>query len=457
MLSIDFIKSNLSKVRDNIKNRRFDPKKADIDRLLELSAGRNQLLQQVEELKRKRNEISDKLKDPAQRNPELIEQGKKLKDEISILEEKIKPVEDSYQKIMAWIPNMALDDVPVGLTEEEDIEIKAWIPGAGYLKDSEIGGVNDSAKLQPGYGSNANGKFKPKPHWEIGTKLGMIDIESAVKVSGSRFYYLKGDGWLMMYAVFDLLMKHLLEEKFTPMYVPVLVRDQVLFGSSHFPADEEQVYKIAADNVEDQNELYLIGSSEPSLFGYFTDKTISEKDLPVKVAAISSCFRSEAGSWGKDVRGIKRVHQFEKLEMDMIIENDLGKALETHEYLLSLNEWLLQKLEIPYHVINMCTGDLGYAAAAKKYDIEVWLPSTGEYMEVMSNSITTDFQSRRLGIRVQKADGKKEFAYTLNDTGATHRLLPAILDHYQQEDGSVKIPEVLREYFGGKEFITTEN
>jgi seryl-tRNA synthetase len=247
-------------------------------------------------------------------------------------------------------------------------------------------------------------------------------------------------------------MKKLLDDGFMPMYVPLLVKDRALFGSSQFPADQDQIYKIENANIEDNNALYLIGSSEPSLFAYYQDSVIANTDFPIKVFTTTTCFRSEAGSWGKDVRGIKRMHQFEKLEMDVIIPNDKEEALRMHEYLLSLNEWLLQLLEIPYHVINMCTGDLGYAAAAKKYDIEVFLPSSKSYMEVMSDSITTDFQTRRLNIRYIDQNNEKQYAYTLNDTGATHRLLIAIIEHYQQSDGSIKIPEALKPYFK-KDFI----
>jgi len=180
------------------------------------------------------------------------------------------------------------------------------------------------------------------------------------------------------------------------------------------------------------------------------DKVLS--GLPVKMVAQTDCFRSEAGSWGKDVRGMKRVHQFEKMEMDMVIEATEEKARETQEYLLGLNEWLLQQLELPYHVINMCTGDLGYAAAAKKYDVEVWLPEQKAFMEVMSDSITTDFQSRRLNIKYQDDKGNKNYAYTVNDTGATQRLLIAIIEHYQQQDGTIKVPKVLQPMLG-KEYI----
>lgn len=442
MLDINYIRSNIDKVKENILNRRFDPKKADIDKLMELDAEKGKLQVEIDELRAKRNELSKGGK-PDQA---VIDQGREIKVKLNELEEAQREIMKKWQEIMAYIPNQALDDVPVGKDETGNIELKAWRPG-GYVE--KLGGYDGSKDEMPQTGTNNN--IKPIPHWEIGKKLDIIDLEAGAKVSGSRFYYLKKDGVLLMYALFDALMKKLLKEGFTPMYVPILVREKALFGTSHFPADADQVYEINTDLVEDKNKLYLIGSSEPSLFAYHMDSVIDKDALPIKMMAQTSCFRSEAGSWGKDVRGIKRMHQFEKMEMDMIIEGSLEKSIETHEYLLGINEWLLQELELPYHVINMCTGDLGYAAAAKKYDIEVWLPSEGTFMEVMSDSITTDFQSRRLNIKYMDGD-KRSYVHTVNNTGATHRLLIAIIEHYQQEDGSIKVPKILQEVVG-KEFI----
>lgn len=446
MLPIQFIRDNAEKVKQNVLNRRFDPTKADVDTLLQLDKQKQEMQIDLDNLRAKRNEIANKLK--TERDPKLIEEGRSLKEQGAELEEELKKITEKWQEIMSWMPNMALDEVPVGKDESGNVEIKAWTPEKGYVQQ-----LNPASGEMPTKGSNSNVDGKSRPHWEIGKELDMLDIEAGAKVSGSRFYYLKGDGVLIMNAVFDLLTRKLLKDGFTPMDVPLLVKADALYGSSHFPADQDQVYKIESSNIEDNNALYLIGSSEPSLFAYFSDSMIPEEELPKKVMAVSPCFRSEVGSWGKDVRGMKRVHQFTKLEMDIVAVPNLEKAKELHEYLLSLNEWLLQQLQIPYHVINMCTGDLGYAAGSKKYDVEVWLPSDSVWMEVGSNTITTDFQTRRLNIKCKKKDGTKEFAYTLNDTGITHRILIAIIEHYQQADGSVKVPAVLQEYIG-KEVIT---
>ena len=453
MINFQYIKTNAEKVKQNIINRKFDPKKADIDKLLQIDAKKNKLQIEIDSLRAKRNELS-KIMGNSQGKPpvELLTEAKQIKESLATLESQIEPLQKEFEQIMQWLPNMVLDEVPVGKGELDNIEISAWHPRLNYLDKEKLKGTDGSKEFMPRVGTNADSDFTPIPHYEIGVQKGLIDLETGSKVSGSRFYYLKNEGVLLMYALFDKLIRKLIKDGFTPMYVPVLVREKALFGTSHFPADQDQVYEINNELIEDAQKLYLIGSSEPSLFSYHSDKIIPENQLPIKMYTQSTCFRSEAGSWGKDVRGMKRAHQFEKVEMDMIIKPNLEEAQKTLEYLLSINEWLLQELEIPYHVINMCTGDLGYAAAAKKYDIEVFLPSTGEYMEVMSDSITTDFQTRRLNIKCTNESGEKNFAYTVNDTGVTHRLLIAIIEHYQQKDGSIKVPKMLQDFIG-KEYI----
>ena len=447
MLTINFIRNNAELVKQNILNRRFDPAKANVDLLLEIDNQRNAKQQELDANRQLRNENANNIKNLQAKPPiELINKGKELKEQGVVLEAAMKELDEKFQEIMYWIPNMALTDVPVGNSPDDNIEIKAWSKQTGYLAEEKLSGSEGSAQHLPKVGSNNDSDFKRLPHWELGKKLDIIDLENGAKVSGSRFYYLKKEGYLLAYGIFDLLMRKLLEDGFEPMYVPILVKDFALFGSSQFPADQDQIYKIENSYVESGNQLYLVGSSEPSLFSYFASSIIAKEDLPKKVFTITPCFRSEAGSWGKDVRGIKRVHQFDKLEMDVIVEPNLEVAYKMHEYLLSLNEWLLQKLELPYHVINMCTGDSGYAASAKKFDVEVWIPSENTFVEIMSDSITTDFQSRRLGIKCADKDGSKDYVYTLNNTGATHRLLIGIIEHYQQADGSIKVPEALRSY-----------
>jgi len=449
MIDLEFIRKNPHIIKQVINSGRGNPEKVNINKWLELDAQRKKILTQQEELNRERNKLAERGKNGDIEG--LKEEGRKIKEDIQQLEERLKLINNEWQDILDWIPNIPLDDVPLGLKEEDNIEIKAWNISTGYFDKEKLQGNSGSSKYMPHHTTHSQDEFTLKPHWEIGKELDIIDIEAGAKVSGSRFYYIKKDGALLIYAIFNLLMKKLLSEEFYPMVVPILVKERALYGSSHFPGDKDQVYKIDSEYLEEQNQLYLLGSSEPSNFAYFMDKTLTKEELPIKIMTQTPCFRSEVGSWGKDVRGIKRTHQFDKLEMNIIMEANLEKAKHMHEYLLSLNEWLLQQLEIPYHVINMCIGDLGYYAAAKKYDVEVWLPSQSVYMETMSNSITTDYQTRRLNIKY-KNNNQTHYAYTLNDTGATHRLLIAIIEHYQQNDGSIKVPKVLQD-FVGKEYI----
>jgi seryl-tRNA synthetase len=450
MLDPNFLRENADKVRAYVTSGRGRAEKVDIDKWLELDKQRTSLIIKKDDLNRKKNELA-KLGQEG-KIEEVRELGRQIKEETSKVEEEYNKVTKEWQEILDWLPNVPLADVPYGTSADDNVEIKAWIPGTGYVDPKFLDGAEGSANAMPNVGSNANEEFQPRPHWEIGQELNLIDLDAGSRTSGSRFYYLKNEAYLLIEGIFYILTKRLLEEGFSPMVVPLLVREEALYAVGQFPEEKDQVYAIKTDNIENANQLYLIGSSESSNFNYYRDAILDEAELPEKIMAKTTCFRSEAGSWGKDVRGIKRTHQFEKLEMNMIIKNDLDAALAAHEYLLSINEWLLQQLEIPYHVINMCLGDLGYNAAAKKYDVEVWLPSTGEFMEVMSDSITTDYQTRRFNIRYRDENRQLQYAYTLNDTGATHRLLIAILDHYQQKDGSVKVPKVLQEYVG-KEVI----
>lgn len=446
MIDLKLLRENPEKFIKLIASGRGNSGKSDINKWLELDKQRGSLIRSLENLNAERNSVAAMGK----QDPEAArEKGKELKEKIANVEKDLKAVEAQWQEILDWIPNMPYSDVPEGLTSSQNVEVKAWKPVEGYLDAENLGLAEQSGKKMGNMGVHRDSDFIPKPHWEIGENLGLFDLDAGAKVSGSRFYYIKGYGALLIYAAFNLLYKKLLQEGFTPMIVPLLVKENALYGSSHFPGDADQVYKLENKYLEDNaNDLYLIGSSEPANFAYFSGKTLNLNELPVKVMAQTPCFRSEVGSWGKDVRGIKRTHQFEKIEMNLIIPANDTLAYELHEYLLGINEWLLQTLEIPYHVINMCVGDLGYFAAAKKYDVEFWTPSQNCYTELMSNSITTDYQSRRLGIKYKDENGKLKFAYTLNDTGITHRILIAILEHYQQSDGSLVVPEALRSFVG---------
>jgi len=438
MLDIKYIRENLEVVQKNSKLR---GSKVDPAEVVALDDERLGLLKQVEELRGQKNEINNEVKKSGRPSEEQVTKGKEIKERLTVLETKLADTERLVFEKASWLPNMLSDDTPLGEGEADNVEVKAWSPERGYFPKEELGKANFSGQYQKKL------DFTPKTHNELGLRLGIIDTEQSAKVSGSRFYYLKGAGVLLQQELFYLLQLRLIKEGFTPLVVPLLVKDKILFGTSHFPGDADQVYKIETKNVEEGQELYLVGSSEPSLFGYFMDKTLKEEELPQKVFTTSTCFRSEVGSWGKDVKGAKRVHQFDKLEMDVVTTPE--NSAEVHEYLLSINEWFLQNLKIPYHVILMCSGDAGYAATYKKYDVEAWMPGSNTYMELMSDTNTSDFQARRFNIRYSTTTGERHLAHTVNDTGcASPRILLALLENFQNADGSITVPEVLREYVG---------
>lgn len=449
MLDIKFIRENPDKVKQNILNRKVNPTVADVDKLLLLDTRKTELQLEVERLRNLRNVLADDLKDAKKRTPDKIEEGKKLKDGVDVLEKELAEVATQWQKIMDWVPNILAEDVPVGKTEDDNLEIIAWTPKDGYFKEKQLGLKDFSKKWMPTF------DFVAKDHLELGINLGIIDVEQSAKTSGSRFAYLKDDIVLMEYALFDLLSKKIMKDHgFHPMIVPLLVKERVLYGSSHFPEGKDQVYKIENEFVEENQDLFLVGSSEPPLFGYGMDKTFSAKELPYKMWAFTPCFRSEVGSWGKDVKGIKRVHQFDKLEIDCICKPE--DAQKVFDGLLGINRWLLETLKLPYHQILKCTGDSGYQASYKQVDTEVWLPSIKEFIEVGTDTNATDYQARRLNIKYDDGTGNKKYVNTVNDTGCPMgRMLISILDNYQNADGTVDVPEVLQDYVG-KKVITSK-
>ena len=437
MLDIKFIRENVDTVKENTRLRKSS---IDIDEIIRLDDGRKGL-QSALDTKRAELNIASKQK-PTE---EEIVKLRTLGEEIKKLEEEIKLVQGQILDLLSWVPNMSSPDMPIGLGEHDNPDLKVWLPESGYLSEEKLGKDNEVATYMP--------TREGQHHVELGEALDMIDTKQSALTSGSRFVYLKNDAVLLQYAIFNLLSKKLIEKSFVPMIPPVLVREKVLFGTSHFPEGKDQVYKIENENVEDSADLYLVGSSEPSLFAYHMDKVHEEKALPYKMFALTSCFRSEVGSWGKDVRGIKRVHQFDKLEMDVVCTQEQSEQVMAE--LLEVNEWMLQTLLIPYRVINKCTGDCGYLATHKQYDVEAWLPTQKEFMEVMTDTNATDYQARRLNIRYTK-DGEKKFAHTVNDTGvAMGRLIIAIMDNYQNPDGTITVPQALREYMG-KETISSK-
>jgi len=441
MIDLRRVRANPDEMRDAIRKRHVDTAKADLDRWLQLDEERRRIETALGELNAERNRLADLgRRDPAAAR----ERGREIREQARALEERRDAITTEWQQILDWFPNWPEPGMPEGESEEQNREEKAWLPGRGYLDESLLGVGASAAQHMPANPVHAGqAEITPRDHLAIGEPLG-IDVAQAARVSGSRFAYLVGDVALLQLALHWLLVEKLLDEGFQPIVPPLLVREPALYGTSHFPEGRDQIYAIESANVEENAQLFLVGSSEPSNFSYFAGRILPEADLPIRLFADTPCFRSEVGSWGKDVRGIKRVHQFQKIELAGICAPDQSRAV--YDEFLAINEWLLQTLQIPYRVIDKCGGDAGYLASARQRDVEGWLSGSDEFIELMTDTNATDYQARRLNIRYRRADGTLNFCHTVNDTGASDRLLIAILDHYQQPDGSLKVPEALQPF-----------
>lgn len=440
MLDIKFIRENQDKVKKAIVDKRID---IDLDQLLDLDAKRRNFLTELEGLQATKNLVSKEF-------PKLSDEEKKVKmlemKEVDAKGDEIKKqlveVESQYNDIMARVPNIPSPETPIGPDSSGNVPWSYWSPTVGSVdptKDKE-----KIAEISPKF------DFEIKDHITLGKELDLIDTEAGVKTSGFRGYYLKNEAVLMQYGLIWHALKKMTEKGFTPMVPPVLIREFALFGSGHFPSGRDEIYRLA--NADEKEPTYLAGTSEPSLLAYYADKTLNEKDLPIKVSGVSSCYRSEIGSYGKDTRGIYRIHEFVKVEQVVICKADIIESEKWLETMREIAQEMLMDLKLPHRVLNICTGDMG-AGKYKMYDIETWMPSRNDFGETHSDSNLTDWQARRLNIKYKAADGKTKYAYTLNNTViASPRILIAILENYQQKDGSVIVPEILRPYVG-KEVI----
>lgn len=450
MIDAKLIRANPDALRNAVRFRGVDPARADVDGWLQLDEQRRGLQTQIDSLNSEKKDLARLGRsDPAaarEKGQELRERGRRLEEELGV-------VTGQGQEIMDWFPNWPHPDMPVGAGEEENVEERAWIPGSGYLDGEQLGRGNDSARYMPAGPPHGEGEFEPREHADLAACLG-VDTLQASQVSGSRFAYLRGDLAIMQYGLQQLLVDELRRREYEMLVPPLLVRERSLYGTSHFPEGRDQVYAIETEYVEEGTQLFLIGSSEPANFSYFMDRMLREDELPIRVFAYTTCLRSEAGSWGKDVKGIKRLHQFDKIEMNTVCTPDQSESL--YEEFGQINEWLLQTLELPYRVVDKCGGDAGYLASHRQRDLEVWMPGTGAYMEVMTDTNTTDYQARRLIIRYRPKQGGPRFCHTVNDTGcAMGRMLISIVENYQQADGSVKVPESLRGVVGKEQICPT--
>jgi seryl-tRNA synthetase len=421
MLDIRLIREEPDKVRQALRNRNEDP--AVVDIILGLDERRRSILVEKEQLQARRNELSKQVpKAQGEERTALIQESKEIGPRIAELDHESDEVESALRETILGVPNVPHESVPVGHSEEENVVIRKW-------------------------GDPRQFEFEPLAHWDLGVKLGMVDFERAGKISGSRFYVLMNLGARLERALTNFMLDmHINEHGYTEVFPPFLVNEASLIGTGQIPKLKEDMYALADD------PLYLIPTAEVPVTNLHRDEILSADQLPIFYAAYTSCFRREAGSAGKDVRGVIRVHQFNKVEMVKFCTPETG--YEELETLTQNAEDVLQRLNIPYRVVALCTGDLGFSSA-KTYDLEVWLPSQNTYREISSCSNFEDFQARRANIRYRPApDERPRFVHTLNGSGlAVGRTWAAILENFQQEDGSIVIPGALRAYMGGVDVV----
>jgi seryl-tRNA synthetase len=442
MLDIKYIRDNVDQLRKAITDKRVD---LDLDALLELDQQRRSLLQETESFQSTKKAFSKEM-------PTLSEEDKKVK----LLEmqemdkhhteanDKLRTIEAEYNNLMLLVPNIPSPETPIGKDDSENVAWSYWSPELSHVDPTDTEKV---AAIPTKF------TFTPKDHITLGKDLDLLDTERGTEVSGFRGYYLKNELVLMHQGIMWYAMEKLRAKGFTLMQTPTLVREFALVGSGHFPAGKSEVYQVAnaagldSENAEKEKQ-YLAGTSEPSLIGYYADQILDEAQLPIQVSGISACYRSEVGSYGKDTKGLYRVKEFLKVEQVVICKANILESEKWLETLREISEEILQELKLPYRVLNICTGDMG-AGKYKMYDIETWMPGRGSYGETHSDSALTDWQARRLNIRYKDSEGKIQYAHTLNNTAvASPRILIALLENYQQEDGSVKVPEVLQKYVG---------
>ncbi|MFT8556225.1 serine--tRNA ligase [Liquorilactobacillus hordei] len=421
MLDIKMIRLNEDEVKTRLATRNVKPET--IDELLEQDKIRRELVVKTETLKQKRNEVSQAIAQ-AKRNKEdaakAIAEMKEVGNEIKKLDEQLNVVNDKVLDMAARLPNLPNPTIPVGPDEESNVEIKV-------------------------VGTPRKFAFEPKAHWEIGEKLGILDFERGAKVSGSRFLYYKGWGARLERAIYNFMLDEHSKEGYTEVLPPYMVNGASMFGTGQFPKFKEDVFQIEGQ------DLTLIPTAEVPLTNYYRDEVIPDEDLPVYFTALSPSFRSEAGSAGRDTRGLIRLHQFNKVEMVKYCKQETSYD-ELEKMTLNAGN-ILDKLGLPYHVITLSTGDMGFSAAMT-HDVEVWMPSQHVYREISSCSNCEDFQARRAHIQYRDQDGKLKFVHTLNGSGlAVGRTVAAIIENYQNEDGTIAVPEVLQPYLNGLEII----
>lgn len=420
MLDIKFIRENKDVIAAGAKKKHID---FDVDYLIKVDDERRAMMATVEEKRARQNEVSTKIPSAsAEEKESLLSEMKILKDGLQSEEERLKEIMQKWQTLMVQVPNVPDMSVPEGESDEQNQEIRVW-------------------------GEKPKMDFQPKSHIDLMKDLDMVDFERGTKIAGFRGYILKNDGFKLQQAILNYVADKISGKGFSPMLVPSLVNKQTLLGTGYLPQGEDDLYKT-------QDESYLAGTGEVSAMSYYSDEFLEKSELPKKILAYSPCFRREAGSHSKDVKGLIRVHEFFKLEQIILCEASHETSVAHHEELTENAEEIMQALGLHYHVVVNCGGDLGLGQV-KKYDIEAWVPSQDRFVETHSSSYFHDFQTRRLNIRY-KDEGKNKFVHSLNNTAiAAPRILVQVVENYQQADGSIKVPEVLVPYMG-KEVITKE-
>ena len=412
MIDIKFIRNYPDKVKEGCQKKQV---KVDIDRLFEVDKKRREVLQALEDMRAQKNKSSKEISGTKveKEKQKIILKMRELDKNSDRLNGDLKELNEEFKKLMFQIPNLPLDDVPVGENEKDNVVLKE---------------VGEKPKFD----------FEPKDYLELAERLDLIDVKRAAKIAGSRSGFLKRELVLIEFALIKLAFDTLMKEGFVPILPPVMLKPEMAKGTGYFEAaDIEDAYFLPKDN------LFLIGTAEQSLLTMHANEILDEKELPRRYLGFSTCFRREAGSYGKDTKGILRVHQFDKAEMFSFTKPE--DSIKEHQFFLEMEEKLMSALKIPYRVVNICTGDLGRPAAAK-YDIEAWLPSENRYRETHSTSNCTDFQARRLNIRYRDKSGNLNFVHTVNGTAFSQRPILAIIENYQQKDGSINVPEALQKY-----------
>ncbi|MDD5011066.1 MAG: serine--tRNA ligase [Phycisphaerae bacterium] len=421
MIDIKIIRDNPEPFKTACKAKNFY---VDIDRLLQLDNDLRKVKTRLQEITTEKNTVGKSIpKLAGDEKQKLINKLAEFKNEESALAEQIKKLQPEFDELMLAVPQPADDDVPFGKDDTENVEIAKW----GEIRKFD---------------------FEPKDHIQLGTALDIIDIERAVRLAGTRNYFLKGAGAMLHWAILRFAMDFMIKKGYVPFSVPMLMKNEAMAGTGYYPGAEEQTYRMERD------ELNLAGTAEVPLTSYFAGEILPQEKLPQKFVGLSTCYRREAGAAGKDTYGLYRIHQFDKVEQVVICQGDAEQSAKYHEEIRSNAEGVMQAIGIPYRVVKVCTGDLG-RGQAKKYDIEAWMPSRNSYGETHSASKFYDFQARRLNLRYKDNKTKKNFfCHTLNNTViASPRILIPVLELNQNADGSINIPEVLRPYMNGMEKI----